>query len=65
MNTRGSYRVPGENLWKELWFLVYYVETLLGNESLEGFDLGSTPARLVALETVADTGQLIATESIK
>jgi CHASE1-domain containing sensor protein len=57
-------RPKGETL-EELWFPVYYVEPLLGNEALEGFDLGSTQARLAVLETIADVGQLVATESIK
>lgn len=30
-----------------------------------GFDLGSNPARLAALEQAADTGRAVATEGIK
>ena len=49
---------------RQYYYLVYYVEPLAGNEPALGFDLGSNPARLAALEQAADTGQPVATERI-
>jgi two-component system, cell cycle sensor histidine kinase and response regulator CckA len=46
------------------YYPVYYVEPLAGNEPAVGFDLGSNPARLAALDQARDTGQPVATERI-
>jgi CHASE1-domain containing sensor protein len=49
----------------QYYYPVYYVEPLAGNEPAVGFDLGSNPARLAALEQAAETGQAVATEGIR
>jgi PAS domain S-box-containing protein len=49
---------------REYYYPVYYVEPLAGNEPAVGFDLGSNPARLAALDQATDTGQPTATERI-
>jgi len=49
---------------REYYYPVYYVAPLAGNEPAVGFDLGSNPARLAALEHARDTGQPTATERI-
>ncbi len=46
------------------YFPVYYVEPYAGNEIALGFDLGSNPTRLAALEAAAETGQAVATGRI-
>jgi len=46
------------------YYPVYYVEPLNGNEAAVGFDLGSDPARLQALERPRDTGEVVATAAI-
>ena len=46
------------------YFPVYYVEPYKGNEIAFGFDLGSSPARLDALNKSRDTGTPIATSRI-
>lgn len=46
-------------------FVVDYVEPLGGNEAAFGFDLGSNPVRLVAVEQARDTGQAVATAPIR
>ena len=46
------------------YFPVYYVEPLAGNEKAVGFDLASNPARLAALNTARDSGQVVATRRI-
>src|SRR5208337_2508459 len=48
----------------QYYYPVYYVEPLAGNEPALGFDLGSNPARLAALDQAADTGRPVATEGI-
>ena len=48
----------------QYYYPVYYVEPLAGNEPALGFDLGSNPARLAALDQAADTGRPVATERI-
>jgi PAS domain S-box-containing protein len=50
---------------RQYYYPVFYVEPLAGNEPAVGFDLGSNPARLAALEQAADTGQAVATEQIR
>lgn len=49
---------------REAYYPVTYVEPLAGNQKALGFDLGSEPIRLAALETARDTGQATATERI-
>jgi len=46
------------------YYPVYYVEPLNGNEAAVGFDLGSNPARLQALERARDTGEVVTTARI-
>ena len=46
------------------YFPVYFVEPLAGNEAAVGFDLGSDPARLAALEKARDSGKTVATARI-
>jgi two-component system, sensor histidine kinase and response regulator len=50
---------------REATYPILYVEPLEGNESAVGFDLGSDPVRLVALERARDTGDLSATGLIR
>jgi two-component system cell cycle sensor histidine kinase/response regulator CckA len=49
---------------RQYYYPVYYVEPLAGNEPAVGFDLGSHPARLAALDQACDTGQPTVTERI-
>ena len=46
------------------YFPVHFVSPAEGNEAALGFDLGSIPARLVALETSRDSGEMYATSRI-
>lgn len=46
------------------YYPVYYVEPHIGNETALGFDLGSNPTRLAALELARDTGELISSAAI-
>lgn len=46
------------------YFPVYYVEPYVGNEIALGFDLGSNPVRLAALNQSRDTGDITATAKI-
>ena len=46
------------------YFPVAFVEPLAGNESAVGFDLGSNPARMAALNEARDSGRPTATEHI-
>lgn len=46
------------------YFPVYFVEPVAGNEAALGFDLGSNPARLAALEKARDSGETVATARI-
>jgi len=45
---------------REVYYPVYFVEPLAGNETAAGFDLGSEPVRRQALERARDTGQMAA-----
>ena len=45
-------------------YIVKYVEPYAGNEKLMGFDLGTDPVRLAALEAARDTGKPAATGRI-
>ena len=49
---------------RSVYYPVYYVEPYIGNKAMLGFDLGSNPARLAALELTRDTGELISSGSI-
>jgi CHASE1-domain containing sensor protein len=42
---------------RQYYYPVYYAEPLAGNEPALGFDLGSNPARLSALENAAEHGE--------
>ena len=44
---------------RDEYFPVYYLEPLEGNEAALGFDLGSNPTRLAALEKARDTGKIV------
>lgn len=44
---------------RDTYYPVYYVEPYKGNEGALGFDLGSNPVRLAALEKAKDTGQAV------
>ncbi len=57
-----GHMVTAEN--RQVYFPVYYVEPLIGNETAFGFDLASSPTRLVTLEMSRDTGEPQATASI-
>ncbi len=46
------------------YFPVYFVEPLKGNKAAIGFDLGSNPARLEALQNSGDSGELVASSRI-
>ena len=50
---------------RDTYYPVYFVEPLRGNERALGFDLGSTPERLVALEHARDSGKIIASRRIE
>ena len=50
---------------RDRYYPVFYVEPLGGNEPAVGFDLGSNPVRLAALERARDSGQPAATQRIK
>jgi len=41
---------------REVYYPVFFLEPLVGNEDALGFDLGSEPSRLAALEKARDTG---------
>ena len=49
---------------RQEYFPVYFVEPYEGNETAVGYDLGSNPARLDALNRSCDTGQMVATARI-
>ena len=49
---------------REFYFPVYYVEPYQGNEGAMGFDLGSNPTRLAAIEQARDEGRMIASGRI-
>ena len=42
---------------RDVYYPVYYVEPISGNEAAIGFDLGSDPERLRALELARDSGE--------
>ncbi len=49
---------------RDAYFPVFFVEPYKGNEAALGFDLGSNPSRLAALEKARDSGQLTASAKI-
>jgi len=49
---------------RNTYYPVYYVEPLRGNEKAVGFDLGSNPVRLAAIESAVRRGQPQATARI-
>ena len=49
---------------RSVYYIVDYVEPLVGNEAAFGFDLGSNPARLAAVQQAIDTGEATATAPI-
>jgi diguanylate cyclase (GGDEF)-like protein/PAS domain S-box-containing protein len=46
---------------RQVYYPAYYVEPVTGNEKALGFDQGSNPARLAALEMACDSGKPTAT----
>jgi len=60
-NPAGTFRVAGE---RPVYFPVYFVEPLKGNERAFGFDVNSNPLRREAMERARDTGEPAATEPI-
>ena len=49
---------------RDVYYPVFYVEPLLGNEEAVGFDLRSHPKRSKSLDEARDSGKIIATEKI-
>ncbi|MBF0195059.1 MAG: CHASE domain-containing protein [Magnetococcales bacterium] len=49
---------------RDEYYPVYYLEPLFGNKAALGFDLGSSPARLKALKTAIETGNVSASAPI-
>jgi two-component system NtrC family sensor kinase len=50
---------------REEYFPVFFVAPFQGNEKALGFDLASDPVRRQALQSSADSGQMVATNRIK
>jgi signal transduction histidine kinase/CheY-like chemotaxis protein len=50
---------------REVYFPVFYLETLQRNAAAFGFDVGSEPRRRHALEQARDTGEVMATPSLR
>jgi signal transduction histidine kinase/DNA-binding response OmpR family regulator/CHASE1-domain containing sensor protein len=48
-----------------VYYPVFFVEPMQGNESVFGFDLGSSPDRRKALDVARDTGQIATSETIR
>ena len=53
---------PAQN--RSHYFPVTFMEPMQGNQAALGYDLGSNPARLAAIETARDSGRSRATEPI-
>lgn len=49
---------------RPVYYPVFYVEPMQGNEAAIGFDLGSNPARLAALQQARKNGRAVATSRI-
>ncbi len=60
-NTQGV-RSPAAS--RGVYYPVYYVEPLAGNEQAMGYDLGSEPKRSASLERAKSTGLMTATDPI-
>ncbi|WP_421865545.1 CHASE domain-containing protein [Motiliproteus sp.] len=60
-NSQG-FMVPVEE--RSVYYPVYYLEPLLGNETALGFDLGSSPTRINSLNQSIQTASPLATSSI-
>lgn len=58
----GTLRIAGE---RDLYFPVYYVNPLEGNEKVFGFDLASNSDRLAALSKATAAGEKIATSLVQ
>ncbi|MCK5575165.1 MAG: CHASE domain-containing protein, partial [Sphingomonadales bacterium] len=50
---------------RDVYYPVYYIEPIRGNEQAMGFDLGSSPARLKAMERARDSSSVVASERIE
>jgi PAS domain S-box-containing protein len=50
---------------RPIYYPVFYIEPLQGNEAAVGFDVGSDAVRLAALEQARDTGKPTVTEPIQ
>lgn len=50
---------------REEYFPVFFVAPFGGNEKALGFDLASDPVRRAALQSAADSGQMVATSRVK
>ena len=50
---------------RSVYYVVDFVEPLAGNEAAFGFDLGSNPERLTAVQQAIDTGEAVATAPIR
>jgi len=46
------------------YVIVYYIEPLKGNEVALGFDIASSPKRLITINKARDTGKIVITEKI-
>lgn len=49
---------------RQMYYPVFYMEPLIGNEKALGFDLGSNEARLIALRKATETNNLVSTSRI-
>ncbi|MCK4865141.1 MAG: CHASE domain-containing protein [Gammaproteobacteria bacterium] len=61
-NKQGKNIIAGK---REVYYPVYYVVPYEGNEGAHGFDLGTNPIRLAALNKARDSTKVIATGLIK
>lgn len=50
---------------RDEYFPVYYLEPFEGNENAFGYDLGSSPTRLEALNHSMNSGEIVATKAIR
>lgn len=50
---------------REVYYPIYYIEPLSGNEMAFGFDLGSNEERFKALQEATDHGQMFASASVR
>jgi PAS domain S-box-containing protein len=59
--TSGKMKAAGD---RDVYYPVYYVEPLEGNEAALGFDLGSNAVRLAALQKARETRQLVVSSAV-